>query len=351
MADTDPLASGTAHQYRVNVPVDINQSPPGSSRHQTAPNNAKLSRSLPGTRALAPDVDARARQERGRAARTKSEYTDLRSQSSDPPSSPSAALRLRQKEAVRRLRNLYCQRTDGFEVLGARYKKVWGTCHQVGAAPTIAVDSLVQSETETQDRARACSRLAERSLSQMRHFFTGANNQWHGGDASHEQCTELHSQRSASPSGSLRDQRTVSCPRQPRTHSEATLDTQGACVSACAGANRRVSLYEDHLFEFFDEEESASGFSPRSHAEENEDRVREWLKSASGCHMALKSRKVGDGKSESREGMAEVKRASKLSGSHWQSAVRFYTNIVEKKLLKRSSSAPLPPSERNSSVG
>ena len=40
----------------------------------------------------------------------------------------------------------------------------------------------------------------------------------------------------------------------------------------------------------------------------------------------------GDGKSERREGLA--KRASKLSGSHWQSATRFYTNIV----VKRSSS-------------
>jgi hypothetical protein len=72
---------------------------------------------------------------------------------------------------------------------------------------------------------------------------------------------------------------------------------------------------------------------------ETEDRVREWLKGASGFHMALKPRKVGDGKSGWREGMA--KRASKLSGSHWQSATRFYTNIVE----KRSSSAQLPPSE------
>jgi hypothetical protein len=119
----DPLAAGTAHQYSVNVPVDINQSPPGSSRHQSASNNAKT-RTLSYTRARAPDVDALARQERGRGARTKSEHTDLRSESSDPPSSPSVVLL--QNEAVRRLRKLYCQRTDGFEVLGARYKKVWG---------------------------------------------------------------------------------------------------------------------------------------------------------------------------------------------------------------------------------
>ena len=113
----DPLAAGTAHQYSVNVPVDINQSPPGSSssRHQSRPD----------THASAPDVDARARQERGRGARTKSEHTDLRGEPSDPPSSPSAVLL--QNEAVRRLRKLYCQRTDGFEVLGARYKKVWGS--------------------------------------------------------------------------------------------------------------------------------------------------------------------------------------------------------------------------------
>jgi len=128
----DPLAAGTAHQYSVSVPVDINQSPPGSSRHQTAPDNANAnarSRTHPDTRASAPDVDARARQERGRGARTKSELTDLRSESSDPPSSSSAVLL--QNEAVRRLRKLYCQRTDGFEVLGARYKKVWGsTLHQ-----------------------------------------------------------------------------------------------------------------------------------------------------------------------------------------------------------------------------
>ena len=72
---------------------------------------------------------------------------------------------------------------------------------------------------------------------------------------------------------------------------------------------------------------------------ETEDRVREWLKGASGFHTAVKTRKVGDGKSERREGIA--KRASKVSGSSWQSAKRFYTNIVE----KRSGSAPLPPSE------
>ena len=72
---------------------------------------------------------------------------------------------------------------------------------------------------------------------------------------------------------------------------------------------------------------------------ETEDRVREWLKGSSGFHTAFKTRKVGDGKSERREGTA--KRASKVSGSSWQSATRFYTNIVE----KRSSSAPLPPSE------
>jgi hypothetical protein len=72
---------------------------------------------------------------------------------------------------------------------------------------------------------------------------------------------------------------------------------------------------------------------------ETEDRVREWLTGTSGFHMNLKPRKFGDGKSERREGMA--KRASKLSGSHWQSATRFYTNIVE----KRSSSAPLPHAE------
>jgi len=112
------------HHSASNVTVDINQCPAGSSRHQTSPNNAKLSRTLQDTRALAPDVDARAMQERGRGARTKSEHTDLRSESSDPSSSPSAALR--QKEAVRRLQKLYSQRTDGFEVLGTRYKKVWG---------------------------------------------------------------------------------------------------------------------------------------------------------------------------------------------------------------------------------
>ena len=72
---------------------------------------------------------------------------------------------------------------------------------------------------------------------------------------------------------------------------------------------------------------------------ETDDRVREWLKDSSGFHMDLKPRNVRDGKSERREGMA--KRASKLSGSPWQSATRFYTNIVE----KRSSSAQLPPSE------
>ena len=72
---------------------------------------------------------------------------------------------------------------------------------------------------------------------------------------------------------------------------------------------------------------------------ETEDRVREWLKGSSGFHTAFKTRKVSDGKSERREGTA--KRASKVSGSSWQSATRFYTNIVE----KRSSSAPLPPSE------
>ena len=71
---------------------------------------------------------------------------------------------------------------------------------------------------------------------------------------------------------------------------------------------------------------------------ETEDRVRKWLNGASSFHTALKPRKFGDGKSERREGMA--KRASKLSGSHWQSATRFYTNIV----VKRSSSTPLPPS-------
>jgi hypothetical protein len=131
----DPLAAGTAHQYSVNVPVDINQSPPGSSRHQTSPNNAKQlrqSRKLPDTRARAPDVDPRARQERGRGARTKGEHTNLRSKYSDPPSSPSAVLL--QNEAVRRLRKLYCQRTDGFEVLGARYKKVWGSTHHQACA-------------------------------------------------------------------------------------------------------------------------------------------------------------------------------------------------------------------------
>jgi hypothetical protein len=72
---------------------------------------------------------------------------------------------------------------------------------------------------------------------------------------------------------------------------------------------------------------------------ETDDRVREWLKHSSGFHMNLKPRKVGDGRSERREGMA--KRATLLSGSPWQSATRYYTNIVE----KRSSSAQLPPSE------
>jgi hypothetical protein len=62
---------------------------------------------------------------------------------------------------------------------------------------------------------------------------------------------------------------------------------------------------------------------------ETEDRVRK---------SALKPRKFSDGKLERCEGMA--KRASKLSGSHWQSATRFYTNIV----VKRSGSTPLPPS-------
>ena len=82
----------------------------------------------------------------------------------------------------------------------------------------------------------------------MRHFLTG---QWRGGDASDE---EPHPQPNACPSASLRAQRTVSFPRQ--THSDASLDTQGA--------KRRVSLYEDDLFEFFDAEESVSGLSPRS---------------------------------------------------------------------------------------
>jgi hypothetical protein len=148
----DPLAAGTAHRYSVNITVDINQRVAGSSRHQTAPNNAALSRMLQDTRALAPDVDARARQERGRGAllsaksqptvlrseSTKSEHTVLRSESCDPPCSPSAARR--QKEAVRRLRNLYCQRTDGFEVLGARYKAVWGST--LGAVATVHEGSL-----------------------------------------------------------------------------------------------------------------------------------------------------------------------------------------------------------------
>ena len=120
-----PLAAGTVH-HQYGVTVDIKKSPPGSSRHQTAPNNAKILLVTPtkDNRALATDVDARARQERERGARRKCEHTDLRSEPSDPPSSPSAALR--QKEAVRRLRKMYCERTDGFEVLGARYKMVWG---------------------------------------------------------------------------------------------------------------------------------------------------------------------------------------------------------------------------------
>jgi len=120
-----PLAAGTVH-HQYGVTVDIKKSPPGSSRHQTAPDNAKILLVTPtkDNRALATDVDARARQERERGARRKCEHTDLRSEPSDPPSSPSAALR--QKEAVRRLRKMYCERTDGFEVLGARYKMVWG---------------------------------------------------------------------------------------------------------------------------------------------------------------------------------------------------------------------------------
>lgn len=64
---------------------------------------------------------------------------------------------------------------------------------------------------------------------------------------------------------------------------------------------------------------------------ETEDRVRGWLKGAIGFHTAFKARKVGDGKSERREGMA--KRASKVSGSHWQSATRFYTNVVVKRSI------------------
>ena len=120
-----PLAAGTVHHQYV-VTVDIKKSPPGSSRHQTAPNNAKILLVTPtkDNRALSTDVEARARQERERGARRKCEHTDLRIEPSDPPSSPSAALR--QKEAVRRLRKMYCERTDGFDVLGARYKMVWG---------------------------------------------------------------------------------------------------------------------------------------------------------------------------------------------------------------------------------
>ncbi|MFN9902065.1 MAG: hypothetical protein ACK55Z_25445, partial [bacterium] len=79
MAD-DPLAAGTAHRYSVNITIDINQCAAGSSRHQTAPNNAALSHMLQDCRALAPDVDARARQERGRGAllSAKSQPTVLR---------------------------------------------------------------------------------------------------------------------------------------------------------------------------------------------------------------------------------------------------------------------------------
>jgi hypothetical protein len=118
--------------------------------------------------------------------------------------------------------------------------------------------------TSTEQSARlknACSRFAERGLSQMRDFFTGAHSQRHGGDASDEQrkrLAEPHPQPNAWPSapGSLRAQHTVYCPRQ--THSDASLDTQGA--------KRRVSLYEDDLFEIFDAEESLSDFHPRSHA-------------------------------------------------------------------------------------
>jgi hypothetical protein len=118
--------------------------------------------------------------------------------------------------------------------------------------------------TSTEKSARlknACSRFAERSLSQMRDFFTGAHSKWHSGDASDEQrkrLAEPHPQPNALPSapGSLRAQHTVSCPRQ--THSDTSLDIQGA--------KRRVCLYEDDLFEIIDAEESLSGFSPRSHA-------------------------------------------------------------------------------------
>ena len=71
-----PLAAGTVH-HQYGVTVDIKKSPPGSSRHQTAPDNANAnarSRTHPDTRASAPDVDAR-RQERERGARRKSEHT------------------------------------------------------------------------------------------------------------------------------------------------------------------------------------------------------------------------------------------------------------------------------------
>jgi hypothetical protein len=118
--------------------------------------------------------------------------------------------------------------------------------------------------TSTEKSARlknACSRFAERSLSQMRDFFSVAHSQWHGGDASDEQRKRLEDpnpQLNAwqSTPGSLRAQHTVSGGLQ--THSNASMNTQGA--------KRRVCLYEDDLFEIFDAEESLSGFSPRSHA-------------------------------------------------------------------------------------
>ena len=113
VADTDP--------YSVNVPVDINQSPPGSSRHQTAPNNAKLSRTL----------------------------------FPDPLPSPSAALL--QNEAVRRLRKLYCQRSDGSEVLGARYKEVWGSTRQ-------DLDRSIDGRMEPAERREGAEAEARRSL-------------------------------------------------------------------------------------------------------------------------------------------------------------------------------------------
>ena len=95
----------------------------------------------------------------------------------------------------------------------------------------------------------------------MRDFFSGAHSQRHGGYESDEQRNRLaepHPQPNAWPSapGSLRAKHTVSCPRQ--THSDASLDTPGA--------KRRVSLYEDDLFEIFDAEERLSDFPPRSHA-------------------------------------------------------------------------------------